>query len=182
MKQTFKKRRGFSLLEITLALAIAITIAAGGFTVYKKAQSSQRAEREARNIATIKAGVKSLYGGKSNYEGLVNQVAIEAHIIPDNMLVPGSMRQIVSSYGGQVTVYASDYGITKGPNSSFTIIYAGVPDEDCVKLVPPVVGDLSAAKVNNTRVKEIGGVLDLDALTTACSEGKNKNQINLSTL
>lgn len=182
MKQHFKTRRGFSLLEITLVLAMIILVAAGVFTIYKKVQSSQRAEREARNIATIKAGVRTLYAGKSNYAGLVNQVAIEANIIPDTMLVPGSMRTIMSSYGGPVTVYSSDYGITKGPDSSFTIIYTGVPDEDCVKLVPPVVGDLSAAKVNNTRIKEIGGVLDLEALTTACSQGKNKNQLNLSTL
>lgn len=182
MKRLTFKRRGFSLLEVMLGLAIAIFVVSALFFMLPKVQSSQRADRESRNIGAIKAGVKTLYGGVSNYVGLSNTVAINARIIPENMLVSGSTTRIVNAYGGDVTVYASDYGISKTTGSSFTLIYTKVPTEDCIKMVPPVAGDLSAAQINGTRVKEIGGVLDLDALVTACKAGGNVNQINLSTL
>lgn len=54
-------KKGISLLELVLVLGIISALVVAAFIVYPKVQASQRAQAERNNIATIQAGVKSLY-------------------------------------------------------------------------------------------------------------------------
>lgn len=54
-------KKGISLLELVLVLGIISALVVAAFIVYPKVQASQRAQAERNNIATILAGVKSLY-------------------------------------------------------------------------------------------------------------------------
>lgn len=181
MEQKLKGlKKGFTLTEVMLCLAIAAIIIITIFMAYPKIKASQYIDQESRNIASIKAGVRSLYTTKPSYSGLSNKVAAYAEIIPSSMIQSNTSYSLKSAWGGTVTIYSSDYGITKSPDSSFTIIYTNVPADVCAKLVATDAGEMSAIKVGNTRVKEIGGLLDIDATTTACAPG-NIN-INFSSL
>ena len=80
-----KSKKGFSLLELLLVMGIIAALIVAAFIVYPKVQASQRSQAESNNIATIQAGVKSLYSSTSNYTGLTTSVAIQSKIFPDNI-------------------------------------------------------------------------------------------------
>ena len=177
MKKTIK---GFTLTEVLLTLGVAAIIIIIIFLAYPKVRASQYIDQESRNIASIKSGVRSLYTVKPSYEGLSNKVAAYAEIIPPIMIQSNTSYTLRSAWGGSVTIYSSDYGITKTADSSFTIIYNSVPADVCAKLVATDAGEMSAIKIGTTRVKEIGGLLDVNATTTACAAGNVS--INFSSL
>lgn len=181
MKQSIRNKKGFSLLEILLTLGIIAALIISAFIIYPKIQSSQRAEMEAKNIATIISGVRSLYAGKQNFAGLNNTVAINADIIPVSMVPVGSTSTITNQFKGNVRLYVSNFGIEGVANSSFTLIYSNIPAEECIKILTSVTGDMGGVSINANRVKEIDEPINREDITKYCSEGGINNTINMTT-
>lgn len=178
---TKTNKKGFSLIEIILVVAIGLVLIIAAFVMYPKIQSNQRAINESKNVGVIKAGVRALYKGKATYTGLTNTILVEAGAIPDNMTVKGDTSKIISSYGSPMRIYASDYGTSKAVGSTFTIIYMNITNDDCAKLVPLIAGEMSAIQINSLRVKPLNEPVDPKLVADACAQSDN-NQINLSTL
>lgn len=178
---TKTNKKGFSLIEIILVVAIGLVLIIAAFVMYPKIQSNQRAINESKNVGVIKAGVRALYKGKATYTGLSNTILVEAGAIPDNMTVKGDTSKIISSYGSPMRIYASDYGTSKAVGSTFTIIYMNITNDDCAKLVPLIAGEMSAIQINALRVKPLNEPVDPKLVADACAQSDN-NQINLSTL
>ena len=149
MKRTYlRNKRGFSLLELLLVLGIIAALVVGAFIVYPKVQASQRAEAESKNIATIQAGVKSLYTSASSYSGLTNTVAVGAKIFPDNMLIgTGTSASVVNAFKGNVIVGVSNDSPSGAENSSFSITYVGVPAAECAKIASAAAGNFYTVSV-----------------------------------
>ncbi|WP_075208443.1 type 4 pilus major pilin [Klebsiella michiganensis] len=173
-----KKNKGFSLLELLLVLGIIAALVVGAFIVYPKVQASQRAEAESKNLATIQAGVKSLYTSASSFSGLTNTVAVGAKIFPDNMLVgTGTSASVVNTFKGNVTVVSANTGPSSATGSSFTITYNNVPAAECTKIVSAVAGNFYIAAVGSTTVKAAGSSLNVASTSTACNSGGNSNTL-----
>ena len=68
------KKLGFTLIEILLVVGFIAVAGIGVYTVYGKVQQGQAANSEARNIDTIRAGVKNLFAGASDTTGLTNTI------------------------------------------------------------------------------------------------------------
>lgn len=164
---TYKKNhnKGFSLLEILLVLAIAAALVIGAFVIYPKAQSSQRVQLESYNISTIQSGIKSLYTSVSNYNGLTNQVALNADIFPENMVDGTTVR---NSFKGVVNVLSGSTGPSGVAGSSFIIQYMNVPAAECVKLISAVGSNFYIIQVTGTPVKSATVPLDVATTTSAC--------------
>ena len=171
-----KKCKGFSLLEILLVLAIAAALVIGAFIIYPKIQASARVDTEAKNLATITAGIKSLFGSQATYIGLSLDSANNAQIFPDNMVL-SSTRARYNAWRGEGSLSAEQDGPSNVMGNSFSITYKGVPAEECSKLVSSVAGYFYIIKVATTVVKPADGTLDIDSLTTQCKTRGNNNTL-----
>ena len=184
MKKSLLKNRnkkGFTLTEVLLDLGLAAIIIITIFLAYPKVLASMRADAESKNISTIVAGVKGLYTASSTYTGLVNSVAANAKIFPDNML-NGSSTDPVNSWKGNVTLAAAATGPSGVAGSSFTITYTAVPSNECAKMVTGLAANFYTVAVNGTAVKTAGGTLDIPSTTTACNTGGNTNTLLFTSL
>ncbi|HEF4887313.1 TPA: prepilin-type N-terminal cleavage/methylation domain-containing protein [Klebsiella oxytoca] len=180
-----KKHKGFSLLELLLVLGVIAALVVGAFIVYPKVQASQRAEAESKNIATIQAGVKSLYTSASSYSGLSNTVAVGAKIFPDNMLVgTGTSASVVNAFKGNVILGVSTDSPSGAANSAFSITYVGVPAAECAKIVSAAAGNFYTVSVGtgssaltSGNVKKDGSTPNIGVAASSCNSGGNANAI-----
>lgn len=156
-------KKGISLLELVLVLGIISALVVSAFIVYPKVQVSQCAQAERNNIATIQAGVKSLYTPASGFTGLSNTVAVQAKIFPNNML-SGSESAVkpINAFKGDVILGAAATSPSKVPGSSFNITYSNVPVAKCTKIVTAAAGNFYEVGVGvAANVKAAGDVLDV---------------------
>lgn len=173
-----KSKKGFSLLELLLVLGIIAALVVAAFIVYPKVQASQRAQAESNNIATIQAGVKALYTSASSFTGLTNTVAVQAKIFPDNMLSgTGNTAKPINAFKGNVTLAAAATGPSSAAGSSFTITYSNVPAAECVKIATAAAGNFYIATVGTKVVKAAGGMLDVAATASACSNATSNTLV-----
>ncbi len=154
----------------------------GIYTVYTKVQNSNAALTEGKNLDTLRAGVKNLYGGTQNYTGLTNAVINDARATPDAMrkVNPYTVNDnnINNSFGGKVTILPKKLGSGSADNG-FYVAYENVPGSVCAKLVTGAgtawdqvnVGTAAFTGATGANVKSFGtGTIDIVALTGACAQ------------
>lgn len=192
MNFNMNNEKGFSLLEIILVLGIITALIVSAFIVYPKIQSSQRANTEIKNIATIMAGINGLYAGMTRYVGLNNQTLINANIIPDNMLSSeeGVNNKITSSWGGDVNIslanQINDDGIII---SSVKISYSSVPALECQKIIISsqslfnliYAGANGSLIIKNSIRDKTDSEASVNSIVSSCNSGGNNNTINMTT-
>ena len=164
-----KLSRGFTLIEILLVVGFIALASIGVYVVYNKVQTGNAANTEARNLDTLRAGVKNLYGASVNYSGISPSVLLNGRVVPDNMR-DSSGANIVNSFGGIVTVASATYG-GGADNNAFTITYPNVPADVCAKFVTVAGNAFNNVAVERTSVKDTatGSTLDISKMTTACN-------------
>lgn len=177
-----KNIKGFSLLELLLVLGIIAALIVGAFIVYPKVRSSQQAEAEAKNIATIKANLLSLYAPVADVTGVNNTVAINAQIFPDNMLVKsgGTVTDVVNAFKGKVVLTTTNY-VSMG-KVFINLSYAAVPQEVCAKLISAVSGTMDQIVINGNTIKsDISSVaFSPSTASTICTNAGNSSTIVFS--
>jgi prepilin-type N-terminal cleavage/methylation domain-containing protein len=162
-------KKGYTLIELLLALGISAILVIMIFFVYIKVSNEKMVNAEITKINTIAAGVENLYAGQPSYKGINLESIIKAEIFPDNMLIKdgGEVFDVLNGLGGRVEV--SESGDLK--DNSFMISYFGVYGDSCFKL--PLALD-QTFEIINVGVYSIknpaasGGVLDKTRLLDAC--------------
>ncbi|PRD76157.1 hypothetical protein C6P74_24005 [Burkholderia multivorans] len=182
-----KAARGFTLIEILLVVGFIALAGIGIYVVYNKVQTGNAANTEARNLDTLRAGVKNLFGGTVNYANLTETVLLQGRVVPDNMR-DAAGANIVNSFGGTVTVRPTTFG-GGAANNAFYILYPNVPLDVCSKFV--TVGGNGFNKVEiggvgGTAVKDTssatGNVLDVAKTATACNSATGSTSIAFTSL
>ena len=164
-----KQSKGFTLVEILLVVGFIALAGVGIYATYNKVQVSNQANVESRNIDTIRAGIKGLYGSKSAYTGLTNTVVNQAKITPESMRDGTNVATIVHQFGGAVNVIpVMDVTPTK-TDGGFQIEYRDVPSDICVKLASSAAVLFDRVLVNGQVVKALGGELDPAVIATNCN-------------
>jgi len=166
------KNKGFTLIEILLVVGFIALASVGVYTIYSKVQLSSAANTESRNLDTIRAGVKQLYGASSAYDTVTNTVVNAGRLTPENMKTAGDNTKITNSFGGSVVLAPANLG--GGTNNGFTITYNNVPGAVCSRLVMTggsqfdrvLIGGSVAKEFGENRVKE-------DVATIACDGAPN---------
>ena len=174
-------KKGFTLVEILLVVGFIALAGIGIYTVYTKVQNSNAALTEGKNLDTLRAGVKNLYGGTQNYTGLTNAVVNDARATPDSMrkVNPYSAGDdsINNSFGGTVTIKPKKLG-SGATDNGFYVSYANVPGSVCAKLVTGAgtgwdqvnVGSSEFISATGGNVKDFGkGTINVVSLTGACA-------------
>lgn len=168
MKKIYKYKKAFSLIELLLTLGIISALMILAFIVYPKVDSTQKSDREIKNISTIIAGAKSVYRSFADYSGLNNEVLINANVLPDNMLSEDKT-SIINSFGGLVTVSSANYsGLA---NASISITYNNVPSDICSKITAGMFKQAASVRVNNI------AFASMSQLVTKCSATATSNLI-----
>ncbi|MDD2840131.1 MAG: type 4 pilus major pilin [Rickettsiales bacterium] len=159
------KSKGFTLVEILLVVGFIALASVGVYTIYSKVQTANSANAESRNLDTIRAGIKNLYGASPNYAGLTPAVANNAKITPEAMRATATT--IVNTFGGTVGIAPTNLGT--GTNNGFRITYPLVTDDVCTKLVTTGGAQFDQVTVGATVVKAFGtNVINPATVTTAC--------------
>jgi len=152
-----KKNKGFTLTEILLVLVIAATIVISAFLIYPKIEISQKVDLEAKNIATLRNGLSTIYfGAEIPSDITMNTIAVNAKIVPSEMLVGNNKTKIKNTWGGDV--YLGSYYINAGA-PTLAIQYNHVPVEACVKLVMQTVYSAEQVVVGGGKTGDTGGIV-----------------------
>lgn len=173
MKLLKRNKKGFTLVEILLVVGFIALAGIGIYTVYTKVQMSNAALTESKNLDTMRAGIKNLFGGSQNYTGLSNLTLNQARITPDSMrAIPyvAADAVITNSFGGSVTVTPVKLG-TGAANNGFRVQYDKVPGAVCAKLVGgagPGWDAIGVGAVNNVKVFGTGQIA-VATLTAKCA-------------
>jgi type II secretory pathway pseudopilin PulG len=166
-----KQNKGFTLVEILLVVGFIALAGIGIYTIYSKVQVSNQANTESRNLDTLRAGVKSLYGGTANFSTVSNAVVNNARVTPDSMrtAMTAGDTNIVNTFGGAVAVAPANLGGLTA--NGFSITYPSVPGAVCSKLVSSAGVQFNQVTVAGTIVKTFGvnTPMDVANMATSCN-------------
>lgn len=168
MKVNFKKKnKGFNLIETLLVVGLIAIASIGVYKLFQKVQEGNAANTEAKNIDLIRAGVKTLYATKTNYEGLTATLINRAKVTPEAMI--NDANTISNSFGGAVTI--APVAINGNANKGFAITYAQVPGPICTKIVAGAAAQFDMVSAGGVEIKQFGiNEIDVEDLTTGCTD------------
>ena len=130
-----KNQSGRSMLEMLGVLAIVGILSVAGIAGYSKAMQKQRINNIRNQITHIVAGIKQYYLRQNSYNGLTTDVAIQAGIIPEDMVIEdagGDTVSVKNVYGGDIWVEAKTD--TDDNQTMFMVILTGLPKEDAIDI------------------------------------------------
>lgn len=121
---------GFGLLEMILTFILVIGAGAGVFWLYQSAKATSDAETAVDQASTIASGLQQVLGGKAaGYSGLTTTRAIDAHVIPRDMVnADGTTAQ------GPWGALSVNGNFLIGSRFGYQITFQEVPASACVKM------------------------------------------------
>lgn len=186
-------KKGFSLLDLVLVLGITAMMISGAFMIYPKVSSNAKVNKEIKNITFLVNGLTNLYKGQSDLSGISTIVAVNAKLVPNDMLIPGNTTTLRNGWGGIVTIGASGTGATGFATlwHSLTLTENAIPSDECVKFSKQIYdqfynqNSLTGLIINSTYVYNRTGngnstaPLSMDDIVAAC-EKKETSTIQLT--
>jgi len=134
-------RRGFSLIEVLLALGVLALLLAAAFVIYPQVRDRALIKEEISNLQALTAGLHSHFPS-GDYRGVTSAYVAKAGLLPPIYLRP-DRNGLLNRWGD--TMYVSGYGDGLNPNdpsqrmSRVQIDYKGFPKKHCVALVSGLV-------------------------------------------
>lgn len=178
--KNFKRKKGFSLLEILLVLGIISGAIILALIIYPKITGANNVKTEVSNAGLIKSGVQSLYASSSNPPSNpnMNSMLIKADLIPDNM-VQGTDK-IQNVWSGDVYVGTT----TINGKTAFAIQYNHVPAAECIKMVTSASTGFDQIVVAAGRAGDAGSVVSGGGSVAAgiSDDGATKVDLNVATI
>ncbi|MBR2137149.1 MAG: hypothetical protein IJ852_04220 [Alphaproteobacteria bacterium] len=145
-------QNGRSMIEMLGVLAIIGVLSVGGIAGYSKAMQKYRTNKTIDMVTQLANGIRTLYAGRNNYNGLSAQVVYKAKIISglDSANVAPSSVNLGDSYeitasnpfGGDIVVSTGNpaWGVD---NKSFVISLTDIPEDACIEILSQDWGDSS---------------------------------------
>ncbi len=168
-----RRRKGFSLLELAMVLALGVLIAVGVMMFYQQANTSRNTQNAVIQVGAIQQAIRSLYGGQPNYTGLANSILVSTKALPANMVSGTDV--IRNAFSAAVTVAPADSG--GGADSGFSVTFEGIPQDACTKMAAQDLGrGLYSETVGGTTRTAGSGTpppFDPASAATACATAVN---------
>ena len=135
-----RRRAGFTLLELTMSLAIIAVLIGGIVMFFSNASTAQRTNDTMAELGNIQQAVHSMYSGQPNYSGLTTATIANSSQIPAKW--GGGTGALTDPFGGAVNLSAQGTAITGGPaaNGAFVVEMDNLPAAACAKVVTQDLG------------------------------------------
>jgi len=165
--QKNRKQKGFSMIELMLALVIIGMLSVPIYFIFKQASESAQTENEISNVNGIAASIRKAWRSSSDFSALTNAVLITRKAVPEKMDA-GDGTNLINLWGGSVTVSATDPSGAAG-QTAFQIAYTNVPASACLDFVSGVQSAFSTVNVAGTDIKTTATAYDQNTAVTQCS-------------
>jgi len=160
-------QRGFTLIEMLIALAIGAGLLFGVFVLVGKVQSKALAKDAAESLNMMVADTRAKFKSQGNFTGVSPQVLINNRIPPQQMV---SGANIVSQWNTNIGVSPVTINNT---DDAVRFTYTGVPSEDCSNFVQAAEGTFGRVTVAGVVVKNLyaspAAPLNVATLGTQCA-------------
>ena len=169
-----KNRKGFGLIELTLALAIAAVVGIVVFRAYSGASESNRIQEQTQQVGQVRAAIENLYASQTNFADLKNSAIVKN--LPASM-VDEAADTITNPFNGTVVV---EPGLVNTADDAFTITLSNLSDTACQRLAATDLGR-NVKRVNIGAVAVIGsndGAYSPAEATTKCTGGSAGNTVS----
>ena len=167
-----RRRRGISLFQVLMGLALFAATLIGAVTLYNTATETQRVNEAQTLLTTLTVAVNRIYQGTSTYPtGMVRDLEARG-AIPSSALVAGNPPTIRHPFGAAVTV------TRRGGGVQYAITFEDLDDENCTQMIDPYIGQASGS--GGLEEVEVGGTdvtLSSGGVRTACSNGAAANDV-----
>ena len=128
-KNTAKKnKKGFGLVELALALAIAAIIGLVIFRAYTEARDNQRIEETIGHIKMVNSTVEGIYASRANYNDL-RDLSLASHM-PKSM-IDEQTGEIKNVYSGRFEV---DEVSLNSTSDAYRVTIYNIPEKACQRL------------------------------------------------
>jgi len=167
-----KKQKGFTLLEIMLALVVASLLIYAVFVIFRPAQEGANTQSAQNNLFGLHAGAKRICPRPGNCLTLDAAQVIQSGQAPSDMVNgSGASATLVSPWGEAVTVAIGSVGA--GTNNAYIYTFNGVPRSECNTFVSSVQNNFAEVTVGTTTVKDASTPYSTAAAVTACDNDTN---------
>lgn len=171
-----QKQKGFSLLELTVVIAVVFGLIGFGISAAPALFSSMNSVGELSELPTVIMNVKKTAKDRANYNGLTIDTLARSNVFAEGRAtIPATGSATVQNqWGGAVTGAA---GTITSTDDIFRLVSQGVPKQECIdtvkgvsKMVRRIYVDAanSATAGGGSLVKADGGAVVDATLATAC--------------
>lgn len=188
------RQRGFTLLEILLALAVVAIIAFAVFRVYDSAVNTSRIRANLDDLGQIVAGVHQAFANNSSFTSANSQpggltgVANQGHVIPSDMNLGdySATASLINPWNGPLSLATTSASWSFAINETLPATAAGA---NCITLVEQANGsdnfynitvngqEVFTGGATNSNGLYIGGHLDQSLLVAACAASASTNLV-----
>lgn len=174
------KSKGFTLIEIMIALAIMGTAIAAVLFYQGKAEGTQRALAMTQDTTLLASKIRSLYSPQNSYKAINSGVEEELHkmgILPSNMTYDSDT--ITDAFGnkmeftGGVSTFTVSVGGTTGPlrpEECAALATGARSNAMAITVGKDAVGTADEGVATGSFYKDLKGVLSTANLALGCQE------------
>lgn len=141
-----------SILEAIGVLLIALVVIGGAAYGLNSAFSKSKVANTQQDLVTTRMQIQQLFSGSTNYSGLDNVVAINAGVVPKNMVKGTDLK---NAWGGNITIASED------TNASFTITLLQIPKDECTQLAKFQLDAWLSVVVNGSLVNATDSIANI---------------------
>ena len=175
----FRHERGFTLLELTMSLAIIAVLVGGIVLFFSSASTSQKTSDAMYELGNIQQAVHSMYSGQANYSTISTQIIAQSQQIPSKW--GGGTAQLTDPFNGATNVTPEGNAIQGGPaaNGSFVVEMDNIPTSACVKMVTQDLGPSMLGVGVGGPPTTITGPISPVAAQASCGGGTTSSSVNI---
>lgn len=164
-------KRGFSLLELLLVVAVGAVLILAGLGTYRLVSENNNTNQATRLLTTLKQQVQQAYQGQASYgsgTGIVDDL-VSLRALPSDVATVGTGNSMTAKgMFGPITII--------GNATYFSVAFANVPKGACIRLAqqftPGNANDFVSLSVGSTVLTQASAAtaFSQSAMTTACSD------------
>jgi len=160
-------KRGFSLLELLLVVAVGAILLLSGLAVYRNVTSGAGVNDAVRLLNVLKQETQRLYQGEGTYPNNqdLSETLIDAGVVPTTNI-----------RGGDTIIHSAGDGnvVVTGSNNDFFIDFEGVEKPACMKIGSVYRGtdpEFVRLRIDGNNVPMNDGIITVATLSDRCAEG-----------
>lgn len=169
IRRTRKNQAGLGLIELMIAIGIALVIAAITLGVAAQVRADNKINQLQTQIVQVASQAQSL-GSGTNYEGVDTAMLINGKKVPANW--------VIEADGSSEIRHAFDATIVVGDNSgALEVTINDIPVGACTTVVNNTLANFRAITIGSTELK--AGDSNPGDIATACADGATDDLVNL---